>query len=86
MVSFFLFCFMAASLAYGNSQAKDQIQATASTYAAAVATPDPLTHCIGLGIESIALDWGSNLHLHSDLSYCDQILSPLCHSGNSDTV
>lgn len=26
--------------------------------------------------------WGSNLHLHSDLSYCNWILNPLCHSGN----
>lgn len=30
---------------------RDQIQATFSTYAIAVATVDPLDHCAGLGIE-----------------------------------
>ena len=29
------------------------------------------------------LGWGLNPHLHSDLSYCSQILNPLCHSRNS---
>ena len=29
----------------------DQIQATAGTYAVALATLDPLTHCAGPGIE-----------------------------------
>ena len=28
--------------------------------------------------------WGSNLGFHSDLSWCSQILNPLCHSGNSE--
>ena len=32
-------------------QARDQIQATVATYAAAVAMPDPLTHCARPGIE-----------------------------------
>ena len=35
---------------------------------------DPLTHVLG---------WGSNLHFHSDLSHCSQILNPLHHSRNS---
>ena len=30
-----------------------------------------------------ALGWGSNPCLHSDLSCCNQILNPLCHSENS---
>ena len=47
----FLFNFMAAPVAYGSSQARDQILATAVTYAATVATPDPLTYCAGSGIE-----------------------------------
>ena len=32
---------MATLKAHGNSQARDQIQATAETYTTAVATPDP---------------------------------------------
>ena len=31
----------------------DQMRATVATYAAAVATLDPLTHCAGPGIESV---------------------------------
>ena len=36
---------MAATAAYGNFWARDQMRS------AAVAMPDPLTHCTGLGIE-----------------------------------
>ena len=50
-MKFFFFNFMAAPAAYGSSRAKDKIQVTATTYAAAAATPDPLTHCAGPGIE-----------------------------------
>ena len=46
---------MATPAAYGNSQARDGIQATAIVYVAAVATLDPLTYCSGLGIEPIPL-------------------------------
>ena len=49
------FFFIAAPLAYGSSQAGDQIQAAVVTYAIAVATLDPLTHCTGLGIKPVTL-------------------------------
>ena len=42
---------MATSETYGISQARDRIQATAATYTAAVAMPDPLAHHAGRGIE-----------------------------------
>ena len=42
---------MTTPVAYGNSQAGDCIQATTVTYAAAVATQDPLIHCAGPRIE-----------------------------------
>ena len=41
---------MAASAAYGNSWARDLIQAVAATYDTAVSTLDPLTDCAGPGI------------------------------------
>lgn len=47
----FYFFFRAVPVAYGNSQAGDCIQATTVTYAAAVATQDPLIHCAGPRIE-----------------------------------
>ena len=48
----FIYLFlMAATVAYGSSQARDWIQAAAVTYATAVATPNPLIYCTGLGIE-----------------------------------
>ena len=53
--SFFFFSFMAAPMACGSSQARDQIQATAAIYTTARATLDPLTHCAGLGIEPMPL-------------------------------
>ena len=59
LVFFFLFfCFFclfrATPEAYGGSQAKGQIQATVSTYTAAAAMPDPLTHCARQGIEPLS--------------------------------
>ena len=42
---------MATLVAFGSSQARDWIQATAATYATAAATPDPLTHYTRPGIE-----------------------------------
>ena len=48
---FYLFIFLALLKAYGSSQARDGIQATAATYTTAAATPDPLTHCTGQGIK-----------------------------------
>ena len=48
---FILFYFMATPMAYGSSPARDQIQASALTDGTAAATPDPLTHCAGLGIK-----------------------------------
>ena len=53
---FFLFFFlMATPIVYGSSLLRDRIGATTVTYTTAVATPDPLTHCTGPGIESMAL-------------------------------
>ena len=43
------FTFMATPTGYGSSWARDQIQATAA------ATPDPLTHRAGPGIEPAPL-------------------------------
>ena len=40
---------MATPMAYGSSQARDLIQATAVTYATPAAKPDPLTHCYWAG-------------------------------------
>ena len=59
-------------MAYGCSQARDWIWATAVTYAALVAMPDPLIHCIQLGIEPAPPQWPKPLQSDS-----------LCHSGNS---
>ena len=46
--SFFL---MATPAVYASSQTRGQIQAAVSTYVAAAAMPDPLTHFAGAGIE-----------------------------------
>ena len=62
------FFFFATPMAYGTSQASDQIQATSATWAAG-----SLTHCSGCS---------SNLYFHSDQSCCSHILNPLQHSGN----
>ena len=53
-----------------SSQARGQIQATVSTYTAAVTTPYPLTHWAGMGIEPVSWCWRNTA-------------SPRCHSGNS---
>ena len=37
-----------------SSEARNQIQATVVTYAAAVATIDPLIHCTGPGIQPVS--------------------------------
>lgn len=49
---FIIFFILWPHLAYCRSQARDWIQAptAAAIYAAAVATPDPSTHCTGPGI------------------------------------
>ena len=72
-----IFFFMATLAAYGSSHARDWIQAATVTYAPAVATPDPLTHCAGQG---------SNWHFCSNPSCCSLILNPLCHSRNFQTL
>ena len=41
----FFFFFLAAPLACGRSQARDQSRATAATQPIAMTTPDPLTRC-----------------------------------------
>ena len=43
---------MATPAAYGRSQARVRVWATATTYAAAVAALDTLTHCAKLGMET----------------------------------
>ena len=63
---------MAARMAYRSPQGRDWIWATAATYTAAVAMPDPFD----------PLDGESNPHLHSNLRGCSQILNLLCHSEN----
>ena len=71
---FFLFKnFMAAPSAYGSSQDRDWIRATAMTYATGTAMLDLLTHCTGLGIEPAPC---------SDLSHYSLIFNPLCHGRN----
>ena len=49
---FLFFLFLAAPMAYGTSQARDQIQASAATYVTAVAT---------LILNPLCLGWGLNL-------------------------
>ena len=63
------FFLMVIPTAYGNSWPKDW------NYAATTAMLDPLTTAPGQG---------SNLHLYSNLNHCNQILTPLCHRGNSN--
>ena len=55
VATYFVSFFMAAPEAYGSSQTRDCIHATAGTYATAVAMPDPLTHCAWPGIEPVPL-------------------------------
>ena len=75
--SFFLSFFLSTPVAYGISQARDWIQVSDATYAAAAAMPDPLTHCIQPGLNPLP---------RSDMNgYC-QILNPLHHDRNSISV
>ena len=53
-----------------SSQARDQTRAAAVTQAAAVAAPDPLTHCAGLGIKPAS--W-----------CCRDAADPIAPQGNS---
>ena len=50
-VDFCIYNFWAVPTVLESSWGRDQIQATAETYTAAVSMPDFLTHCAGLGIE-----------------------------------
>ena len=72
MGTFFFFFKTAAPKAYKSSQARDWTWAIVVTIA--LATQDPLTHCTGLGIEPVPLQWPKPLQW---------ILNPLCHSRNS---
>ena len=44
MLSLFFFSFRAAPVAYGSSQARDRIGATAAGYTTATAMPEPKLH------------------------------------------
>ena len=70
---FFLFSLVLA--AYGCSWARDQIQATAATYATAAAVwiLNPVHPAL-------------NLNLQSYRSCCSQDLNPLSHSGNASIL
>ena len=68
MRQFMYIYFMAAPMAYGSSQARDWVQASAA------AMPES---------QPKGLDKRSNQCLHRNPSCCGQILNPLCHSGNS---
>ena len=74
-ISFFffnVFKFMVTPMAYGGSRAREWIGAIALTYATAAAIPDPLTHCVRLGIEPMPPQ-----------RLCSQILNSLHNSRNS---
>ena len=73
----YIYFFMALPTAYGNSWARDWIQATAVTYTTSATTTDPLTTAQG---------WWSSLHLQSDMSCCSWILNTLHQSGNSSII
>ena len=60
----FIFSFMAAPPAHASSRGQG---ATVTTYSAGVATPDPLTHCTGLGMEPLP---------PQKMSCCRWILNP----------
>ena len=68
------FFFLATPTACGSSWARDWIQAAAAIRATVGTTPDPLTHCAGLGIKPAPLQWPQLLQLDS---------YPLHDSGNS---
>ena len=56
---------MATHMTYVSSWARDWIWTLPATDAAAVATPDPLTHCAGPTIEHMPLRWFKMLQLDS---------------------
>ena len=63
---------MAAPAAYGSCRARDWIWATAATYAAAVAMPDPLSHKARPGVRP---------HILSNLSQCSRSHNTLHTAG-----
>ena len=54
LLFFSLMAIPGAIILRGSSWANDWTLATAVTYAAAAAMPDPLTHCSGLGMEPVS--------------------------------
>ena len=64
-----MFVCLSAPTAYGSSQARDQIQATAAAYAIAAVMPGPLTHCLGPGIQS-ALPQATQDAVVRSLTHC----------------
>ena len=50
---FYYYFLMAIPVAYENSQARDGMGAAIITYAPALVTRNPLSHCVGLGIEPV---------------------------------
>lgn len=73
-------------LGIGSSWARDRIRATVVTYTEALAMPDPLSHCAGLGIESAS--WccrdaansigpqGERLSTKKQIIYCFMFSNP----------
>lgn len=59
------FSLMAKPMAYGSSWARAWIQAAAVIHAPGVATPDPLTNYVELGIEPAPPQWPEPLQLDS---------------------
>ena len=57
--------FMAIPTAYGSSQARKWIQATAEIFTEAVEMLDPLTHCARLGIKPVPSWWPKPLQSDS---------------------
>ena len=73
--AFILFYFlMAAPGTYGCFWARGWIGAVALTCSAAVATPDPLTHCARPGIKPKPLQWPEPLQL--DSHHCTTVGTP----------
>lgn len=52
---------------YGSSQARDWSWAAAANYTTATDMLDPLTHCVGLGIEPAPTWQAKSLQLESQL-------------------
>ena len=75
-LSFFFLSFMAAPMAYGSSQTRDGIRATAVIYTTAMATPDHLTHWARPGIEPMPSTgtWATTARF---LTHCTTAGTPL---------